>query len=200
MVVETTILRALLLDMDGTLTRPRLDFDLIRSDMGITGPILEAMARMDAERQRRAWEILDRHERAAAENSELNPGCVELLETAAAMKLRCGLITRNSRESVQTVLGRHGLSFEVILSREDEPTKPSPEPIFRACEQLGVEAASAWMIGDGHHDIEAGLAAGATTVWISHGQPRDFSAQPCIVVDSLFGVVQHLQQRSQPRD
>jgi FMN phosphatase YigB (HAD superfamily) len=41
------------------------------------------------------------------------------------------------------------------------------------------------MVGDGRHDIEAGLAAGMKTVWLSHGRSRDFPATPWRVVSDL---------------
>jgi len=52
----TRLPRAVLFDMDGTLTRPMLDFPRIKAEMGIgTRPILEALAEMD-EAARRAAE------------------------------------------------------------------------------------------------------------------------------------------------
>ena len=46
--------RAILFDMDGTLTEPMLDFPRIRADMGIAqGPILESLAQMDEPRRAR---------------------------------------------------------------------------------------------------------------------------------------------------
>jgi FMN phosphatase YigB (HAD superfamily) len=50
---------------------------------------------------------------------------------------------------------------------------------------LDVKVADAWMVGDGYHDIEAGVAASMRTVWISHGKQRDFTAEPTHVVSDL---------------
>ena len=72
---------AVLLDMDGTLTEPMLDFPRIKADMGIGDrPILEALAELDAAARSAAEAALLRHEDRAAENSTLNPGCRELLD------------------------------------------------------------------------------------------------------------------------
>jgi FMN phosphatase YigB (HAD superfamily) len=54
------------------------------------------------------------------------------------------------------------------------------------------------MVGDGHHDIEAGIAAGMPTVWVSHGQPRRFAAEPWQTVPDLPGLLD-LLRRSVPR-
>jgi FMN phosphatase YigB (HAD superfamily) len=50
------------------------------------------------------------------------------------------------------------------------------------------------MIGDGQYDVEAGHAAGMRTIWLSHGQPRDFKAVPDHEVRDLLELDQHLQQ------
>lgn len=186
--------RALLFDMDGTLTRPMLDFDAIRAEIGIEGPILESMNRMNPADRRRADEILDCHERHAAEQSELNEGCRDLLSLTATLRLPTALITRNSRSSVDIVLAKHGLRFDLLVSREIEPPKPHPAPLLFACATLGVEPAEAWMIGDGSHDIEAAVAAGVPSVWIDHGTRPTFTALPTRTVSTLSDLHQLLQQ------
>ncbi|MFT3786433.1 MAG: HAD family hydrolase [Tepidisphaeraceae bacterium] len=182
-------LRAVLLDMDGTLTRPCLDFDGIRAEMQITGPILEALRAMNEPRLSACKQILDRHESRAAVESELNDGCHDVLTWLRSHGIRTALITRNSATSVRTVLARHALDFEFILTRDFEPTKPHPAPILRACEQLDVAPAEAWMVGDGCHDIEAGNAAGTPTVWISHNESKPFEAKPWRTVPTLHDLL-----------
>jgi HAD superfamily hydrolase (TIGR01509 family) len=171
--------RVILFDMDGTLTEPTLNFGVIKKEMGIgQQPILEALAAMDPDRRRHAQAVLHRHEDAAAAGSILNQGCRELLQLLAEWKIRTALITRNSRRSATTVLSRHGLRLDVLITREDGPFKPNPAPLLLACEKLGATPAEAWMIGDGQYDVEAGIAAGIRTVWISHRKSRPFAAEP----------------------
>src|SRR5689334_14659110 len=149
--------RAVLFDMDGTVTEPMLDFPKIKAEMGIgTRPILEALAEMEGEVRAAAEAVLLRHEQCAAEGSRLNPGCREVLEWLRGRDIRTALITRNSRLSVDTVLFRHILRFDAHITRDDAPPKPDPAPLRLACERLGVSAAEAWMVGDGQYDVEAG--------------------------------------------
>lgn len=194
--------RAVLFDMDGTITQPLLDFPRIRREMGLDDePILEAMARLDPSRRAQCEHILLRHEDHAAENSRLNDGCRELLDWLHAHAIGTALITRNSRRSVERVLAKHGLRFDVLLSRDDAPAKPSPEPLWLALKELAARRSSttpwhpreAWMVGDGHHDIEAGLSAGVATVWLSHGKPRPFDAKPWQSVPDLRTLLELLR-------
>jgi HAD superfamily hydrolase (TIGR01509 family) len=180
--------RALLFDMDGTLTEPMLDFDLIKREMGIPDkPILETLATMACAERAAAEAVLHRHEERAALDSTLNRGCENLLDWVRATRLGTALITRNSRLSVERVLARHGMTFDVLITREDVDGKfkPHPGPLLEACERLRVRPAQTWMIGDSHYDVRAGLAAGARTVWISHGSERDFPEQPWRTVRDL---------------
>src|SRR6185437_5398843 len=89
--------RAILFDMDGTLTEPMLDFPRIKSDLGIGNqPILEALAQMTPPQRAAAEAILFRHEDHAAAHSTLNPGCTELLAWLRIAEIPTALITRNS--------------------------------------------------------------------------------------------------------
>jgi HAD superfamily hydrolase (TIGR01509 family) len=180
--------------MDGTLTEPYMDFDEIKRAMGIPpGPILETLATMEPERRRAAEAVLHRHEDEAAAASTLNPGCVELLTWLDEIDVETALVTRNSRRSVRTVFDRHGLHFDVCVTREDGKFKPHPAPLLLACQRLGVAAEDAWMVGDGYHDIDAGVAAKIRTVWVSHGKPKHFAAEPWRTVRDLLELTQLLR-------
>src|SRR2546423_2598638 len=112
--------KALLFDMDGTITRPMLDFPRIKAEMGIGDrPILEALAELSGAERERAEAVLHRHEEEAAARSRLNDGCERLLSFVVGRRIGTALITRNSRRSVDTVIGRHGLAFDVLVTRED---------------------------------------------------------------------------------
>ena len=193
--------RALLFDMDGTLTEPYLDFAGIRAEMGVGDrPLLEAMAEMSPAERAAAEAILHRHEDRAAAESVLNPGCAELIAYVSERGFRTALITRNSRKSVACVLQKHALQFDVLVTREDAngKFKPDPFPLLHACEALGVEPAEACMIGDGCYDVLAGAAAGTPTVWISHGTRKEFAVQPWRTVQDLHELLRLLRDAAGP--
>jgi HAD superfamily hydrolase (TIGR01509 family) len=135
--------RAVIFDMDGTLTRPILDFDRIREEIGLPNePILEAVRQLPPEDRARAEAILLRHEAVAAAESELQAGAAEVVAVIRAAGISVALMTRNSRESTRAFQDRHGFSFDMVRTREDGPMKPSPEPVLTICRALGVEPAA----------------------------------------------------------
>jgi HAD superfamily hydrolase (TIGR01549 family) len=185
---------AILFDMDGTITQPMLDFPRIKREMGIgSRPILEALAEMSESQREIAEAVLHRHEEEAAANSSLNLGCNQLLNWLERHDVRIAVITRNSRTSVKTVCEKHGLKFEVLITREDGKFKPDPAPLLEACRRLNVGKESVWMVGDGQYDVEAALAAGIAAVWVSHGRIKPFAAEPQRVVQDLQELTRMLE-------
>jgi HAD superfamily hydrolase (TIGR01549 family) len=164
---------AVIFDMDGTLTRPNLDFDLMRAEMGIeASPILEAIEKMPPEQRERAEAVMHRHEAQSAATSELQPGAAEVVAAIRAAGWPVALMTRNSRASAEVFLKRHGFQFDCVRTREDGPFKPSPAPVHDICRALRRDAVASCVIGDYHYDITCGKAAGATTVLLLDGSEQ----------------------------
>jgi HAD superfamily hydrolase (TIGR01549 family) len=193
-----TTARAVIFDMDGTLTRQNLDFALIRGEMGLGGEsVLEAIERMGAADQARALAILERHEAEAAATCELHAGAGEVVDAVRASGLAAVLMTRNSRKSVDVFQTRHDLRFDLVWTREDGPMKPSPEPILLICRKLTVRPAEAWVVGDFHYDILCGAAAGAKTVlFVEPGaEPPPWAEAADYVIHDLRQLLKHLDIR-----
>jgi HAD superfamily hydrolase (TIGR01549 family) len=186
--------RAILFDMDGTLAELALDFTRIKREMGIGDrPILEGLAELNEQQRPAAQAVLERHEDIAAQSCALNPGCREMLDWIAQRRIPLALITRNSRRSAALVVRRHELAIDVLITREDCPFKPNPAPLVLACQRLGIPTSDAWMVGDGQYDVEAGRAAGIPVVWLSHGRPKSFAAEPWKTVPNLHQLVELLK-------
>lgn len=156
---------AVIFDLDGTLTKPYLDFDAIRRELDIAqGPILEAIAKMDAAARRDAEVILLRHEWEAAKNATLYEGAVETVATCRARGYGVAILTRNARTVVDYILAEHGFVVDAIRTREDGAIKPSAEPVISICRELQADPTRSWMVGDYLFDILSGKAAGTRTV------------------------------------
>ena len=159
--------RAVIFDLDGTLTEPLLDFDAMRAEIGLSpGPILEQLAHADAATRARAEEILRHHEREAIARATLADGCAELLAHLSRRGIPAAILTRNVREVVDTFARAFGFDFAAVYTREDGPHKPSPAGVFALCEAMGVAPADTLVVGDYKFDILAGRAAGCTTALV----------------------------------
>ena len=179
-------IRGILFDMDGVVVRQRLDFPAIKREIfgNTDGFILERMAELTPPDRARAEGILERHETAAALTAEPMDGILDFLGWMQAGGLRSGLVTRNSRKSVSLVLDRLNLKFDAVVTREDAPPKPAPDPVWRACVGVGLTPAEVLFVGDFEFDMLSGRRAGARTVLLRSGAVTS-SAHADLVVDSL---------------
>jgi HAD superfamily hydrolase (TIGR01549 family) len=162
---------AVAFDLDGTLTNPLLDFPAIRRDMGLPPglPILEALAALPPAARLRAAQVLDAHEDLAAERATPAPGALDLLASLDASGIPWGILTRNSRRSLDKVLAAFSLAPKVALSRDDAPAKPDPQSLATLWSRLTPQAHrphGLWMVGDGHHDLEVAHATGIGSILV----------------------------------
>lgn len=67
--------------------------------------------------------------------------------------------------------------------------KPKPGMLLKAAEDFNIDLSQSWMVGDGEHDIKAGMAAGCKTALISK-QGAQYSQT--MIVRSLSEFVDHL--------
>lgn len=180
--------RAVIFDLDGTLTEPLLDFDSIRADLGLAdGPILEQLAGAPAAERARADAILRRHEDDAIERAVLADGCPELLALLRERGVPHGILTRNTRAAVTRFCVRFDLPFDAVFTREDGPPKPSPAGVLELCRRFGVTPEEALVVGDFKFDVLAGRAAGSRTVLVASEPPENLDewGPPDLVVGSL---------------
>jgi len=193
-------IEAVVFDMDGTLTKPFLDFDAIRADIGLPprSPILEAMEHMNAVDRARADAVLLRHERAAAQVSELNDGALEVLAHVRAASLPVGLLTRNCHECVVLTCERHGLRFDAVVAREHAPVKPAPDGVHLLARSFGVDPSRLLVVGDYVFDIRAGRGAGAITALLTLGKDWPFANEADHVIHSLFEAIPLIDSLRRP--
>ncbi|MFQ5491133.1 MAG: HAD family hydrolase [Phycisphaerae bacterium] len=178
---------AVIFDLDGTLTVPNLDFDDIRRELGLDRvPVLEAMAKMDAEHRAQAAAVLERHEKRAAHESQLQEGARETLAALRGWGIKTAILTRNARRWVDVVLAKHGLAVDAIRTRDNGAIKPSAEPVLSLCRELKCEPAVSWMVGDYLFDIESGRSAGCrTALLVGAGAKPDFADRADYVLGGL---------------
>jgi HAD superfamily hydrolase (TIGR01509 family) len=167
--IEAPPPRAVIFDLDGTLTEPVLDFDAIRTEIGLPErvPILEQLDALTAADRARAEAIMLRHEREAIARATLSDGCAELLGHLGGLQVPIAILTRNVREVVQTFARMFAFQFHAVYTREDGPPKPSPAGALSLCRAMGVAPAHTLAVGDYKYDVMAGRDAGCRTVLVS---------------------------------
>lgn len=184
MPIDLASIRIVLFDLDGTLTVPVLDFPEIRQRLGIApgANIVETMATLKPGERAAKESALREIELETATRARPNTGATEIVTALRARNIKVAVVTRNFRQATAITLERLGMPFDVAITRDDAPVKPSPECVTEALRQLGATTVGALMVGDGRDDIAAGRAAGVPTCLVTNGGPR--RAEADMYVDS----------------
>ncbi len=169
-------IKAVIFDLDGTITQPFFDFDVIREEMGLakdSGPVLESMEKMSPEQRQQAENILHFHEEKAVTESNLNPGAKQTLDAIREAGISIGILTRNRRCNALAIAQKHNLKFDAIVDREDGPVKPDAFGVLQICRQFGVKPEETLVVGDYLFDVLSAKAAGAISVLLANHKRAD---------------------------
>jgi phosphoglycolate phosphatase len=195
---ESERLRAVLIDLDGTLmdtapdlaeaaNRMRADFGLpplpawrVAQYVGKGADVLVHRSltdRMDGqvapERFAPARVAFVRHYHAVnGEASVVFDGVPQALARLRERGWRLACVTNKPREFTLPLLQRSGLApllDAVVCGDEVQHKKPHPEIVLQACSRLGVAPGQAVMVGDSANDVLAARAAGVRVVLVESG-------------------------------
>lgn len=218
-------MKAVLFDLDGTLIDTAADFiriiqnmcrdkgvepvasDLIRAQVSegaramvkLVYPELDVNDRVFLEHRQR---FLDIYGADIAVDTDLFDGMYALLDELEATQIPWGIVTNKPRWLSEALLEALNLSTRcsVLVCPEDVThTKPDPEPMYLAAQQINIAPEDCIYVGDHPRDIDAGRAAKMYTILAAYGylplaHKDDLTAwqADCIVND-----VQQLHQQIQ---
>jgi len=115
------------------------------------------------------------------------PGVTKTLEMLGGYKKA---VISNKREALsKKLLEQVGLIkfFDAVLGSDSaSERKPSPAPVKKVLEILGVEPHRAIIVGDSNFDIEAGKGAGVTTIAVTYGyRSREMLGSADFLIDNM---------------
>jgi HAD superfamily hydrolase (TIGR01549 family) len=208
--------KAILIDMDGTITKFNLDYMWMRrtalklldeaglrrpnfsDQMSIYAMLNELRSSISNEKlneiKKRIYEKVQSIESEAAERAELMPGAIEALNNLREMKKRIVIVTNNGRLGTDRTLERLNLLgiLDAVVTRDDvDELKPDPGIVLKALNLASTKADEAILVGDSIIDIKAARAASVQCVAIPTGPfpaTRLLQEEPDFIVSSLLDV------------
>lgn len=206
-------LRAVIIDMDGTITRFNIDYLGMRraalaelDNMNLRTPELTEQLNLyiilqtvriglDAQTyeklRERLYARLENMEIKAAQEVMLYPGVEETLRELRNRDIKIGLVTNNGRAGTNLTLNRFRLKalFDAVVTRDDcKEMKPDAAPVRQVLAELNSRAEEAILVGDGVMDIIAAKAAGLRSVAVATGPSgidRLLQTEPDYVLGSI---------------
>ncbi len=191
-------IRAVVFDLDGTLTDFNIDYRTVRADArsflikkGLPASILstnesifEMLKKAEIflknngkssaakEISNTVLAIAERYELEAAKETDLLPGVPETLKTLKKKGLKMGLFTINSEKSTNYILKRFRIAsfFDAVIPRDKvKYVKPNVEHLETVLKILEAEPDEAIVVGDGSNDMRCAHELNAVAVGLSTG-------------------------------
>lgn len=188
-------MKGVIFDMDETITAPYFDFGKIKDEVGIGDvDMLDYLRAATGPEYERVHAVLTKYEEAGVADAKLNRGVRKVLAFLAKRKMPTALLTRNSRKSVNGVCRRLKLKFDITVSRDDGPHKPSPEPIWEIARRWGVKPGEVLMVGDYKWDVQCAKNAGAPCALLIDGKGEpDWAKDADYIITRLTEVIEIIE-------
>jgi len=194
------MLKALIFDMDGTITELSLPLEAMRQDTkdyyvarGLPPNLLEPADGISSsttkakefflkngleldrwnQMEEEVDKILSAHEGFAAETARLLDGTLDVVKKLRQNGYMTAILTNNGRSSVEKIMEQIPLRdfFDVIQTRHESPRpKPYPDGLLKIVSNLGLNKTEVIYIGDALIDATAADRAGIEFWGVATGE------------------------------
>lgn len=189
---------AVLLDLDGTLVDSALDFvhviqsmqaednipptsaESIRNTVSDGARALTQLAYGydigSSEHSEKLHELLDRYEAELGKNAQVFAGFFPMLEQLEQQGIAWGIVTNKPWRFTEPLIKRLQLqpSANVIVCPDHvKNSKPAPEPLYLAAEQLQLKPEQCLYAGDHIRDIQAAHNANIPSIACAYGYIKE---------------------------
>lgn len=180
---SSTTTLAYVFDFDGTLGEIPVDWETVRELLRkATGspnefkpifPTLAGVIANDPVMAKRAFQVIDEYEMAAAPSARLYEGSFDLL-SRLSQRYMLSLVTMQGRRACSLVLERFSLKQFFLKNFTREDSLDRAEQVRFALAAMNVEKDSTMFVGDRLNDLNAAKVLGVPFTMIrTHGQDPD---------------------------
>jgi HAD superfamily hydrolase (TIGR01549 family) len=159
------VIEAVVFDLDGTLLHLPIDYErLIQEFKKVANvdfhPLMEAVAKLDEVARGQVFRVWDLAELAAMEGITVNQEGMKLYSDFAGKPK--ALVTMQGKALVNVILGKFGLSFDVVVTREDSLNRA--KQLEMATEKLATDFQRVLFVGNTDGDAYAAEKVGCQFV------------------------------------
>lgn len=192
---DVTTVHGIIFDLDDTLVDSRLDFNAMRTELGLADgtPLLEHLASLSDDRQRRHDQaIIERHELEGAHAATWIDGAEAALHTLKRANIPMAIVTRNMRSATNLMVQKLNIPIDHIITREDcTEVKPHPEGLLSVANHWQIPPAQLAYLGDFKFDLMAARRAGMQAWLWRNAHNAEFEG----MADAVFLRFEQVAQR-----
>lgn len=124
----------------------------------------------DKKKQASAY-FIQVHDQTYLNDIQVMQGAKALMDWLKAQHIPMAVVTSKGQYRAEAQLEKLGWLpyFSCIIGKlEGRAAKPSPEPLWLACEQMKLDIQDVMMVGDGEADMQAAKRAGCVGIGLTH--------------------------------
>ena len=117
-------------------------------------------------------EFLQRYEARMTQETRVFDGMLSVLDAFDARAMPWGIVTNKATrfsDPLVRALGLLSRAATLVCGDTTPHSKPHPAPLLEAARRIGVDATNCIYVGDDLRDVQAGRAAGMTTIAVEWG-------------------------------
>ena len=171
------MIKGIIFDLDGTLVRLPIRYDLIQNNLKKIfntqdefKPLIASIgshAKGDASKMHEAFESICKEESKAVDDLEIIENAFDVLEFFKSKQLKLGLVTMQCKKAVEKIFARDNQLnvFSSVISRDDIYDRK--EQIEKILVKLQLLPDEAIVIGDRIHDIVSAKKVGCRAILVN---------------------------------
>ncbi|MCM8829870.1 MAG: HAD-IA family hydrolase, partial [Candidatus Omnitrophica bacterium] len=177
-------MKGVIFDFDGTIVKSTIEFRKIKDEIlreakkyNIKIPdrnlpileLLEVIKKQSREFYFTGHRILKEEEIKASKDTEPYKGAVDLLKKLKRKGIKVGIITRNCRDAVESIIRKFDIPYDFLLTRDDvKKVKPDSSHIIECLKHMGLSKKDVFLVGDHLFDVRAGRKAGIVSIGLKN--------------------------------
>lgn len=156
----------IIFDMDGTIFTSNVNWRSVKEKLNVNNTTILKKLYNGSDVDKAGLRYLEDIEEKNTVEAEPVPGSEDFIDEVKRRGIKSSLVTNNSRKNAEYLLNKFNLSFDMVITRDDNMWKPSPVAFKFSMKKFGVNPQNTISIGDSDLDISASINSDISDIYI----------------------------------
>ena len=156
----------IIFDMDGTLFTSNVNWKSVKEKLNVKNTTILEKLYNGSDVDKDGLRYLENIEEKSTKVAEPVPGSLDFIDEAKRKGIKTSLVTNNSRRNAEYLLNKFDLSFDMLITRDENMWKPSPDAFKYSMKMFAIIPENTISVGDSDLDISASVNSDISDIYI----------------------------------